>query len=455
MDWLWAGGIIGALTACWGHIRSAWAHLSSLVVVQVVVQGTVVDAVLVFLQDNCWPLRIGPQTYTGGWMYVKPVNRVQLVAWRMLGKLGSIYFKGKKPLWVSLGQTKDSQESDRVDISPYSLKVSFIRGAFAADDFVYDAVAHFNRIRDDTESRTSSRHYIRRIYGLSKKRAFAREGEQPRPREDECKNEDYLVYRNAIPLGYNWEDIGVQTDHTLDTLALSPSAEEAVLEARRWKISERWYKKHGLPWRRGWLLYGQPGTGKTALVRALAEELDLPVYIYDLASLANDEFQSAWRQMLSSVPCIALIEDIDGVFDGRKTAVGDLTFDCLLNCLDGIERADGLFTIITTNNPGSLDPALGIADEVGRSTRPGRVDRVILMDCPDAQGRLKIAKRILTEYPSFWDGLVQEGEGETGAQFQESCAALALKLYWDKKRRTDGLGKKSGRGDARLEGGMI
>jgi hypothetical protein len=86
-----------------------------------------------------------------------------------------------------------------------------------------------------------------------------------------------------------------------------------------------------------------------------------------------------WTEMQTNTPCIALIEDIDNVFHGRENIVrrpglfpmmplepkegdGDkdksgrgpmgafLTFDCLLNCLDGVEKADGIFTIITTND---------------------------------------------------------------------------------------------------------
>lgn len=432
MEWLLAGGIIGTLAAVWGHIKTVWSQISSLIIVSINLQGATVDAALVYLQDNFKQAPIGPKTYTGAWMYVKIVYRIQLVAWRISGRMGSLYFYKRKPLWVSHGEVGGESKSEYTSLSPSVLKISFIRGMFNADDFVRDAVNHYNQIRDNILSTERKRHFIRRIYGLSKKRAMS---PHTNDKAVESKQEDdYLDYRGAAPIGWALNDIGIATDHSLDALALSPLVEEAVLEARRWKMSEQWYKEHNLQWRRGWLLYGRPGAGKTALARALAEELDLPVYIYDLASLANDEFQSAWRQMLSSVPCIALVEDIDSVFDGRKTVIGDLTFDCFLNCLDGIERADGLFTIITTNNPDKLDPALGIADDIGRSTRPGRVDRAILMDCPDRKGRFKIAKRILAEYPSFWEQIVDDGNGETGAQFQERCAALALKLYWTDKK---------------------
>jgi hypothetical protein len=436
MNWLWASGIVGSLAAGWGQIKNLWSQISSLVVTQVVVQDRVVDAVLVYLQDNCRQMRIGPRSYAGQWINVRKLNRTQLVAWRLMGRLGAWYFMGKMPIRITQGKTGDKYETDYVSLSPNTLKLSFPRWAYDPDALIDKMVRYFNGVRDDFASQSRNRHYIRRIYGLSKKRAIRSNtiNEQPYPEKE--VSGDAFAYRTAIPIGHDRNDLGVPVDHTLDALALSDLAMQAIQEAKRWKESEMWYKEHSLPWRRGWLLYGRPGTGKTALARALAESLDLPVFIYDLASLANDEFQFAWREMLSTVPCIALIEDIDATFEFRKTLVGDLTFDCLLNCLDGIERADGLFTIITTNDPGKLDHALGIADETGRSTRPGRVDRAILMACPDVNGRLKIAKRILAEHPDLWTEVALAGTGETGAQFQERCASMALKLYWDAKSLT-------------------
>ena len=125
------------------------------------------------------------------------------------------------------------------------------------------------------------------------------------------------------------------------------------------------------------------------LAQALAEELTCR-YQYDLATSTTTNYD-AWARMLGSTPCMALFEDIDAVFRGRETLRGDLTFDCLLNCLDGIEQADGVLTVITTNHPEALDAAL-CGDICGTSvSRPGRIDRALAPYGVDAAGRHKPA----------------------------------------------------------------
>jgi SpoVK/Ycf46/Vps4 family AAA+-type ATPase len=179
-------------------------------------------------------------------------------------------------------------------------------------------------------------------------------------------------------------------------LFLPPEAHEMLDEIRKWKNAKDWYQQRNIPWQRGWLLYGPPGTGKSSLVRAIGQDLDMPIMAFDLATMSNDDFLKSWDETLSRTPCIALIEDIDGVFNGREhvaksTVNQQVSFDCLLNCISGVKRADGVFLIITTNNPEKLDLALAGPDG-GMPSRPGRIDRVLALKSLDEIARRDIAK---------------------------------------------------------------
>ena len=218
------------------------------------------------------------------------------------------------------------------------------------------------------------------------------------------------------------------------------------------------------------MLYGPPGTGKTALARAFAEDLNMPIYVFNLAEMGNHELIKAWADMQVNVPCIALIEDVDNVFHGRENVarknsggippwmfqnkekddqktrpMGPLTFDCLLNCLDGVERADGVFTIITTNDISKIDPALGQPRKLPDgtvefiSTRPGRVDKAVELTYMEAEDKKRMAERILDDYPvqlremmAFIDRFPDLQE--TPAQFQERCGQVALACFWKEQQ---------------------
>jgi hypothetical protein len=188
-------------------------------------------------------------------------------------------------------------------------------------------------------------------------------------------------------LGHAPEELGktsLQKGSALGNLIFPERIKSLIREIELWRSSRTWYLEKGIPWKRGWLLYGPPGTGKTALARAFAEDLNLPIYVFNLAEMSNYELIRTWGDMQVNVPCIALIEDIDNVFHGRENVARKsglmplvvspkreddgpsrgapftpLTFACLLNCLDGVERVDGIFTIVTTNDISKVDPALG------------------------------------------------------------------------------------------------
>ncbi len=229
------------------------------------------------------------------------------------------------------------------------------------------------------------------------------------------------------PVHYEVDELGGTSQRQLlDNMIIPPEAEQAVKQVKYWKQNREWFEDRGLPWTRGWLLTGPPGTGKTSLARAMAQSLDIPVFSYDLASMNNDELVSEWTQMLSMTPCVALFEDLDVVFKGRKNQIKEntmdtgVTFNCLLNCLDGIEESDGVFKVITTNHLEDFDEAL--------TKRPGRIDTVLELGYIDSEGCRKMAERILSGHPDKIEVVIQNFSGAvdlTPAAFQEECFTLA------------------------------
>src|SRR5262249_43239177 len=144
--------------------------------------------------------------------------------------------------------------------------------------------------------------------------------------------------------------------------------------------------------------------------------------------MTNTDLVKGWDRVLAATPCMVLLEDIDCVFDGRKNVAHSdgVTFDCLLNCLDGVDRAEGVMLAITTNHLEKVDAALGRpvnADE--GCSRPGRIDRALEFLPLDESGRFKVALRIVAD-PARAEALVRAGAHETVAQFQERCFRAAL-----------------------------
>lgn len=214
-------------------------------------------------------------------------------------------------------------------------------------------------------------------------------------------------------------------------LSLTPALEAVVDEISFWHDHRAWYQERQVAWRRGYLLHGRPGTGKTSFVRALADRLDMPVFLFDLASMTNKNFIDAWKASKEGRSRIVVLEDFDAVFNGREKVdpCGRLGFDVVLNAIDGIERQDGLLLFVTTNFPEAIDPALGVPGPDGLSTRPGRIDRAVEFGPLDREGRLKMARRVVSD-EAVAVALADEDHQDSAAQFQERCCQKALQILW-------------------------
>ncbi len=150
-----------------------------------------------------------------------------------------------------------------------------------------------------------------------------------------------------------------------ESLVLQKGLIEKVIEdAAEFSNSREWYRARGVPYRRGYLLYGSPGNGKTSLVHVVASVLRRNVYVCGLSRMKDDMLNA----LLAQVPAksIVLIEDVDYAGLRRDPAKENLlTLSGLLNALDGMTASEGRIMFMTTNKPEVLDDAL---------TRAGRVD---------------------------------------------------------------------------------
>ncbi|KAF1911145.1 P-loop containing nucleoside triphosphate hydrolase protein [Ampelomyces quisqualis] len=158
------------------------------------------------------------------------------------------------------------------------------------------------------------------------------------------------------------------------------------------KHPERYNKLGGrLP--KGVLLIGPPGTGKTLLARAVAGEAGVPFFYMSgsefdevYVGVGAKRVRELFQQARSKAPAIVFIDELDAVGGKRQSRDANYhrqTLNQLLNDLDGFDQSTGVIFIAATNHPELLDQAL---------TRPGRFDRHVQVELPDAGGRLAILK---------------------------------------------------------------
>lgn len=193
---------------------------------------------------------------------------------------------------------------------------------------------------------------------------------------------------------------------------------------------------------RGVLLVGPPGTGKTLLARAVAGEAGAPflsisgsdfveMYVGVGASRVRDLFEQAKKK----APAIVFIDEIDAVGRHRGAGTGggnderEQTLNQLLVEMDGFGTNSGIIVIAATNRLDVLDPAL---------LRPGRFDRQITVNRPDAQGREDILKVHSRNKPLGPDvdlkEIAKDTIGFTGADLENLLNEAALLAVRRKKK---------------------
>ncbi|CAK7243133.1 MAG: Complex III assembly protein translocase and chaperone [Sporothrix thermara] len=177
--------------------------------------------------------------------------------------------------------------------------------------------------------------------------------------------------------GMGWGALGEpRTKRPLASVVLDRHVKEHIVaDVRDFLHRQNWYVDRGIPYRRGYLLYGPPGSGKTSFIQALAGELDFGLAVVNLSEIGMTDDKLAMLLMKLPRRSILLLEDADAAFVNRRASRDPdgysgptVTFSGLLNALDGVAAGEERIAFLTTNHIDRLDPAL---------IRPGRVDMMM------------------------------------------------------------------------------
>lgn len=434
------GAIAAAAAAGWNYIRQIVSWVSDVAICRVAITDDAAEAMLAYCWQQGRRSPFGMRCFGGATAWVQPKSRNQIVAFENITSDPALFWFGKAPMIIHRMDGRDATNMGSRD-SATSIRMIFVRGTVNIDALVIMAIDHFNHVKQGTNGESKRlRFFCRRLGGRlgecgdSVKTPGA---PTPAPGFDSSALIDKIAHKTLRLLQWKAEElIPITPDRAaFHGYAFPPEIMQAMDEMRLWVENEKWFRSKSVPWRRGWLLYGPPGCGKSTLTRAMAMHFDLPIFSIDLSTHDNESFVRAWGEISSSTPALALIEDIDSVFNGRENVSATnknrdaLTFDCLLNSISGVGNSEGVFLVITTNRPETLDAALGVVDN-GRSSRPGRIDRVIELGYMQRREREIVAKHILGDFADEYGNAVGRGEGMTPAQFQDHCAQIALRKFF-------------------------
>jgi transitional endoplasmic reticulum ATPase len=197
------------------------------------------------------------------------------------------------------------------------------------------------------------------------------------------------------------------------------------------------FKTLGVKPPRGVLLYGPPGSGKTLIARAVANEtgaffflINGPEIMSKMAGEAEGNLRKAFEEAEKNSPAIIFIDEIDSIAPNREKVHGEVerrVVSQLLTLMDGLKARGHVIVIAATNRPNSLDPAL---------RRFGRFDREIDIGVPDDIGRLEIlrihSKNMKLDETVDLEAVAKDTHGFVGSDVAALCTEAALQCIREK-----------------------
>lgn len=267
--------------------------------------------------------------------------------------------------------------------------------------------------------------------------------------ELKIKDEDFIKASNLVEPSamrevmieipnMGWEDIGGLEE-----------IKQELKEAVEWPLKyPKLFEKAGIRPLNGILLFGPPGCGKTLLAKAIANESQS-----NFIAIKGPEIYSKWvgeseravreifRKARQAAPSILYFDEIDAITSGRGSYEGTQTFSSIVNQIlvemDGIENRKGVIIIASTNRPDIVDSAF---------LRPGRFDRLIFVEAPDLEARLKIlevhTKNMPLDEEVSLKKIAQNTEGYSGADLENVCREAGMEAIREKMAELEKIENK-------------
>ena len=269
-------------------------------------------------------------------------------------------------------------------------------------------------------------------------RAASRASTEGQPPE---LNQDDLVGALTVirPLSRSASEELTVGDVTLDDVGDMSEAKQALTEAVLWPLQHPdTFARLGVDPPRGVLLYGPPGCGKTFVVRALASTGQLSVHAVKGSELmdkwvgaSEKAVRELFRRARDSAPSLVFLDEVDALAPRRgqsfDSGVTDRVVAALLTELDGIDPLRDVVVLGATNRPDLIDPAL---------LRPGRLERLVFVEPPDAEARREILRTAGKSIPLSADVDLDAVAAELDGYSAADCVALLREAALTAMRRS-------------------
>jgi hypothetical protein len=422
----------------YGQIKSFLLRLSTILVVRVKITGRPASHLHCQLWKEWKHIKFGPTQFVGVFERHREINDLAPVMIEVDTKPAIFWLKGKLVIWTVESESQGT--------------LTYIRGWVNGKKLIEKAgQSWYGHENESLASLRSDNFYVENVYGsitTNNKNAvdsmFGNADPAPHGGGGAKMAHDSpgagsmdSVLRIVRGAGKRAVDVYPMYNRVVDEFGtskkikpfsryyLDPSMQVLRDEFETFIKAKTWMRERGIPCKRGLMLYGAPGTGKSALVRVLAEEYGIPILKVHLATFCDADVEKLYKKVTAGEPKIILLEDIDAIFVGRENQVKHdgpkLSFETLLNMLSGVDPLLGM-VIMTTNHIEKLDPAL---------LRPGRVDRKVEVPYLSKEGRTSLANRIMNGLPQAEiDAMVESSKDQPAANWENECIQAAFKWYW-------------------------